>query len=36
VPVHSTPQTEAIHLVIEHLLMLLIKDELAGDAAHGS
>jgi D-sedoheptulose 7-phosphate isomerase len=29
VPVDSTPQTEAIHLVIEHLLMWLIKDELA-------
>jgi D-sedoheptulose 7-phosphate isomerase len=36
VPIHSTPQTEAIHLVIEHLLMLLIKDELAGDATHVS
>ena len=30
VPVESTPQTEAIHLVIEHLLMDLIKRELAG------
>lgn len=29
VPIDSTPQTEAIHLVIEHLLMFLIKDELA-------
>lgn len=29
VPVDSTPQTEAIHLVIEHLLMHLIKDDLA-------
>ena len=29
VPVESTPQTEAIHLLIEHLLMSLIKDELA-------
>jgi D-sedoheptulose 7-phosphate isomerase len=29
VPSESTPQTEAIHLVIEHLLMSLIKDELA-------
>jgi D-sedoheptulose 7-phosphate isomerase len=29
VPVESTPQTEAIHLVVEHLLMHLIKDELA-------
>jgi D-sedoheptulose 7-phosphate isomerase len=31
VPVESTPQTEAIHLVIEHLLMSLIKDELAAN-----
>jgi D-sedoheptulose 7-phosphate isomerase len=30
VPVDSTPQTEAIHLVIEHLLMDVIKRELAG------
>jgi D-sedoheptulose 7-phosphate isomerase len=29
VPVESTPQTEAIHLVIEHLLMYLIKHDLA-------
>jgi D-sedoheptulose 7-phosphate isomerase len=29
VPVQSTPQTEAIHLVIEHLLMHLIKEALA-------
>ena len=29
VPVESTPQTEAIHLVIEHLLMSLIKKDLA-------
>jgi D-sedoheptulose 7-phosphate isomerase len=29
VPVESTPQSEAIHLVIEHLLMFIIKDELA-------
>lgn len=35
VPVESTPQTEAIHLVIEHLLMSLIKDALAGNASHG-
>jgi D-sedoheptulose 7-phosphate isomerase len=34
VPVESTPQTEAIHLVIEHLLMQLIKDALAAPAAH--
>lgn len=30
VPVASTPQVEAIHLVIEHLLMSLIKQELGG------
>ncbi|MCL5096916.1 MAG: SIS domain-containing protein [Candidatus Omnitrophica bacterium] len=35
VPVESTPQTEAIHLVIEHLLMQLIKDDLAKTIAHG-
>ena len=29
VPIHSTPQTEAIHLVIEHLLMFLLKEDLA-------
>ena len=29
VPVDSTPQTEAIHLVIEHLLMYLLKEDLA-------
>jgi len=29
VPVDSTPQTEAIHLVIEHLLMHLLKHDLA-------
>ena len=29
VSVDSTPQTEAIHLVIEHLLVHLIKEELA-------
>lgn len=28
VPVESTPQTEAIHLVIEHLLMHLLKEDL--------
>lgn len=32
VPVESTPQTEAIHLVIEHLLMQLIKEDLAAHA----
>jgi D-sedoheptulose 7-phosphate isomerase len=31
VPVDSTPQTEAIHLVIEHLLM----DELGRELAQG-
>jgi D-sedoheptulose 7-phosphate isomerase len=30
VPVNSTPQVEAIHLVIEHLLMSLIKEALGG------
>jgi D-sedoheptulose 7-phosphate isomerase len=30
VPVESTPQTEGIHLVIEHLLMFLIKEDLCG------
>jgi D-sedoheptulose 7-phosphate isomerase len=29
VPAESTPQTEAIHLVIEHLLMDLLKKDLA-------
>ena len=28
VPVDSTPQTEAIHLVVEHLLMHLLKEDL--------
>jgi D-sedoheptulose 7-phosphate isomerase len=32
VPVASTPQVEAIHLVIEHLLMSLIKEALGGVA----
>ena len=36
VPVESTPQTEAIHLVIEHLLMHLIKAELAGSGSTSS
>lgn len=30
VPANSTPQVEAIHLVIEHLLMSLIKEALGG------
>jgi D-sedoheptulose 7-phosphate isomerase len=29
VPIDSTPQTEAMHLVIEHLLMHLLKEDLA-------
>jgi len=29
VPIESTPQTEALHLVIEHLLMSLLRDALA-------
>ena len=33
VPADSTPQTEAIHLVIEHLLMQSLRDELARGAA---
>jgi D-sedoheptulose 7-phosphate isomerase len=32
VPVDSTPQTEAIHLVVEHLLMHVLKHELAQGA----
>lgn len=35
VPVQSTPQTEAIHLVIEHLLMHLIKEDLANPSVPG-
>ena len=34
VPVQSTPQTEAVHLVIEHLLMQLIKEDLARESSH--
>jgi D-sedoheptulose 7-phosphate isomerase len=34
VPVESTPQTEAIHLVIQHLLMQLIREDLS--ASHGA
>ena len=30
VPAASTPQVEAIHLVIEHLLMSLLKEALGG------
>lgn len=36
VPVESTPQTEAIHVVVQHLLMQLIKEELAKSPSHGS
>lgn len=32
VPVDSTPQVEAIHLVVEHLLMHLLKHDLAAGA----
>ena len=32
VPVESTPQTEAIHLVVEHLLMALLREDLAQKA----
>jgi D-sedoheptulose 7-phosphate isomerase len=34
VPVESTPQTEAIHLVLEHLLMEELKRELARGESH--
>lgn len=34
VPVESTPQAEAIHLVIEHLLMHLLRDDLAGQVSY--
>jgi D-sedoheptulose 7-phosphate isomerase len=34
VPVESTPQTEAIHVVIQHLLMQVIKEELANNPSH--
>lgn len=36
VPVNSTPQTEAIHLVIEHLLMHLLKEDLAKTIPHAN
>ena len=32
VPVRSTPQTEAVHLVIEHLLMDLLKADLSAES----
>jgi D-sedoheptulose 7-phosphate isomerase len=34
VPVESTPQTEAIHVVIQHLLMQIIKEELGKGSLH--
>jgi D-sedoheptulose 7-phosphate isomerase len=34
VPVESTPQTEAIHVVIQHLLMQIIKQELGKGPRH--
>ena len=34
VPVDSTPQTEAIHVVIQHLLMQVIKEELGKGPRH--
>jgi D-sedoheptulose 7-phosphate isomerase len=34
VPVESTPQTEAIHVVIQHLLMQIIKEELGKEPPH--
>ncbi len=34
VPVESTPQTEAIHVVIQHLLMQIIKEELGKGSRH--
>jgi D-sedoheptulose 7-phosphate isomerase len=36
VPIQSTPQTEALHLVIEHLLMSLIREALAGNGPDAS
>jgi hypothetical protein len=30
VPSESTPQTEAIHFVIQHLLVSMIREALAG------
>ena len=35
VPVESTPQTEAIHVVIQHLLMHMLKEDLALEPSHG-
>jgi D-sedoheptulose 7-phosphate isomerase len=36
VPIQSTPQTEALHLVIEHLLMSLIREALASNEPDAS
>jgi D-sedoheptulose 7-phosphate isomerase len=36
VPIESTPQTEALHLVIEHLLMSLLRDALARPESEAS
>lgn len=35
VPVESTPQSEAIHVVIQHLLMQMLKEDLAAVSSHG-
>jgi D-sedoheptulose 7-phosphate isomerase len=34
VPVESTPQTEAVHVVIQHLLVHIIKEDLGKGARH--
>jgi D-sedoheptulose 7-phosphate isomerase len=34
VPVQSTPQTEAIHVVVQHLLMQIIKEDLGKGPPH--
>ena len=34
VPAESTPQTESIHVVIQHLLMQMIKEELGKEPRH--
>ena len=36
VPIESTPQTEALHLVIEHLLMNLLRDALGSNEPNAS
>ena len=36
VPSESTPQTEGLHLVIEHLLVSLLRDALAGNKPESS